>query len=86
LVGCPQKVDTGPQLFNSFLFQRRNDALNCVMLRYAIIFLVIALVAEALGAGGIAGEAAWIAHVLLVIAVIFIIVSFFSGRRGPPVA
>jgi uncharacterized membrane protein YtjA (UPF0391 family) len=54
------------------------------MLRYAIIFLIIALVAEAFGASGVAGEAAWIAHVLLIIAVIFIIISFVSGRRGPP--
>jgi uncharacterized membrane protein YtjA (UPF0391 family) len=68
-----------------FLFQHHSDALNWVMLRYAIIFFVIALVAEALGAFGVAGEAAWIAHVLIVIAVIFIIISFFSGRRGPPV-
>jgi uncharacterized membrane protein YtjA (UPF0391 family) len=54
------------------------------MLRYAIIFLIIALVAEAFGQSGVAGEAAWIAHVLLIIAVIFIIISFVSGRRGPP--
>lgn len=55
-----------------------------LMLRYAIIFLIIALVAEAFGASGVAGEAAWIAHVLLVIALIFIVVSFITGRRGPP--
>jgi uncharacterized membrane protein YtjA (UPF0391 family) len=54
------------------------------MLRYAIIFLIIALIAEAFGAGGVAGEASWIAHVLLVTAVIFILISFVSGRRGPP--
>jgi uncharacterized membrane protein YtjA (UPF0391 family) len=55
-----------------------------LMLRYAIIFLIIALIAEAFGAGGVAGEASWIAHVLLVIAVVFIIYSFVTGRRGPP--
>ncbi len=55
-----------------------------LMLRYAIIFLIIALIAEAFGAGGVAGEASWIAHVLLVIAVIFMIISFVAGRRGPP--
>ena len=55
-----------------------------VMLRYAIIFLIIALIAEAFGAGGVAGEASWIAHMLLVIAVIFIIISFVTGKRGPP--
>jgi uncharacterized membrane protein YtjA (UPF0391 family) len=50
------------------------------MLRYAIIFLIIALIAEAF----VAGETSWIAHVLLVMAVIFILISFVSGRRGPP--
>ncbi|MBV9645331.1 MAG: DUF1328 domain-containing protein [Verrucomicrobia bacterium] len=54
------------------------------MLRYAIIFLIIALIAEAFGVGGVAGEAYWIAHVLLVIAVIFIVVALVTGRRGPP--
>ena len=52
------------------------------MLRYAIIFLIIALIAEAFGAGGVAGEASWIAHVLLVISVIFIIISFVTGRSA----
>jgi uncharacterized membrane protein YtjA (UPF0391 family) len=79
--------EAGRQQIDSFrfLFQHHSDALNWVMLKYAIIFFVIALVAEALGAFGVAGEAAWIAHVLIVIAVIFIIISFFSGRRGPPI-
>jgi len=36
------------------------------MLRYAIIFLIVALIAEAFGFSGVAGEASWIAHVLLV--------------------
>jgi uncharacterized membrane protein YtjA (UPF0391 family) len=67
-----------------FPFYHDSVKLYQVMLRYAIIFLIIALVAEALGAGGVAGEAAWIAHVLLVIALIFIVISFVSGRRGPP--
>jgi len=54
------------------------------MPRYAVIFLIIALIAEAFGAWGVAGEAYWIAHVLLVIAVVFIIISFVTGRGGPP--
>jgi uncharacterized membrane protein YtjA (UPF0391 family) len=54
------------------------------MLRYAIIFLIVALIAEAFGFSGVAGEASWIAHVLLVVAVIFIVVSFVTGRREPP--
>ena len=54
------------------------------MLRYAIIFLIVALIAEVFGFSGVAGEASWIAHVLLVVAVIFIVVSFVTGKRGPP--
>lgn len=54
------------------------------MLRWALIFLVIAIIAEAFGFSGAAGEASWIAHVLFVIAIIFLIISFVTGRRGPP--
>jgi uncharacterized membrane protein YtjA (UPF0391 family) len=54
------------------------------VLRWALIFLVVALIAEIFGFSVTAGEAAWIAHVLFVIAIIFIIISFVTGRRGPP--
>ena len=54
------------------------------MLRWALIFLVVALIAEFLGFSGVAGEAAWIAHVLLVIARVFIVISLVTGRGGPP--
>jgi uncharacterized membrane protein YtjA (UPF0391 family) len=54
-----------------------------IMLRYALIFLVIALIAEALGLGGVAGESAWIAHVLFVIFLVLFIVSLVFRRRPP---
>ncbi|QDU18152.1 DUF1328 domain-containing protein [Urbifossiella limnaea] len=53
------------------------------MLRYAIIFFVIALVAAVFGFGGIAGEAAWIGKILLVVFLILAVVSMIFGRRGP---
>jgi uncharacterized membrane protein YtjA (UPF0391 family) len=56
---------------------------DCNMLRYALIFLVLALVASVLGFGGIAGDAAWIARVLLVIFVVMFLVSLVMGRRAP---
>ena len=34
------------------------------MLSWALTFLIVALLAGALGFGGVAGEAAWVAHVL----------------------
>jgi uncharacterized membrane protein YtjA (UPF0391 family) len=56
---------------------------GAVMLRWAIIFLVVALIAAVFGFGGIAGEAAWIGRVLLVLFLILAVVSFVMGRRAP---
>jgi len=53
------------------------------VLRYAIIFFIVALVAAVFGFGGIAGEAAWIGKVLLVVFLILAVVSMIFGRRGP---
>lgn len=50
------------------------------MLYYAIIFLVVALVAGVLGFGVIAGTAAVIAKVLFFIFLILFILSLFRGR------
>jgi uncharacterized membrane protein YtjA (UPF0391 family) len=58
------------------------------MLRAAIAFFVLALVAMLLGANGIAGLSASIGNTLLwvflVLAVISFIVSLIGGRKGPP--
>lgn len=53
------------------------------MLRWAIIFFVVALVAAVFGFGGIAGEAEWIGKVLLVVFLILFVVSLIFGRKGP---
>lgn len=55
------------------------------MLSYTLTFLIIALIAGALGFSGIAGASAWIAHVCFVLFLALFIISFFTGRR-PPVA
>lgn len=52
------------------------------MLGYGIIFLIVALVAAALGFGALAGVAAWAAKIVFVVAIILFIVSLFQGR-GP---
>jgi uncharacterized membrane protein YtjA (UPF0391 family) len=72
---------------NRFLlpFPTETGKLPCTMLRYALIFLVVAMIAELFGFSGIAGQAGWVAHVLLVIALIFLVVSFVTGRGGPTV-
>jgi uncharacterized membrane protein YtjA (UPF0391 family) len=53
------------------------------MLRYALIFLVLALVAGALNLGGVAALSINIAYVLFVIFLILLVVHFLTGRgRG----
>ncbi len=51
------------------------------MLRWALIFLIIALAAAALGLGGIEGTALYIAKILLVVFIILLLISVISGRR-----
>jgi uncharacterized membrane protein YtjA (UPF0391 family) len=52
------------------------------MLRWAIIFLVIALIAAAFGFGGIAGEAAGFAKILFFVFLVIAAVSLVFGRRA----
>jgi len=51
------------------------------MFRWGIIFLVIALIAAALGIGRLAGTAAWAAKNGLVLGINLFLVSLFTGRR-----
>ncbi|MDZ4768012.1 MAG: DUF1328 domain-containing protein [Chloroflexota bacterium] len=51
------------------------------MLSWAILFLVIALLAAVFGFGGIAGTAAGIAQLLFVVFLILFIASLVFGRR-----
>lgn len=54
------------------------------MLNWALTFLIVAVIAALLGFGGIAGEAAWVAHALLVVFLVLFLVSALTGRRLPP--
>jgi len=59
-----------------------NDAATeSTMLYYAIVFLIIALVAGFFGFFGVAGLAAGIAKILFVIFIILFIASLIFGRR-----
>jgi uncharacterized membrane protein YtjA (UPF0391 family) len=57
------------------------------MLRYAVIFLIIAIIAAVLGFGGVAIISVEIAKILffvfLVLFVITLVVHLFQGRRPP---
>ena len=56
------------------------------MLYYALLFLIVGLIAGALGLAGIAAIAEQIAWVLFLIGVILIVIHLITGRRVPPVA
>ena len=53
------------------------------MLRWALVFLLVALIAGALGFWGLEGTAMWIAQVLFVLFLVLFIVSLVFGRRTP---
>jgi uncharacterized membrane protein YtjA (UPF0391 family) len=50
-----------------------------VMLHYAVVFLVIALIAAVFGFGGIAASAAGIAQILFVVFLVLAIAGFLIG-------
>jgi uncharacterized membrane protein YtjA (UPF0391 family) len=51
------------------------------MLHYAVVFLVIALIAAVFGFGGIAASAVGIAKILFVVFLVLAVVSFLFGRN-----
>jgi uncharacterized membrane protein YtjA (UPF0391 family) len=51
------------------------------MLYWALMFLLVALVAAIFGFGGIASTAAGIAQVLFVVALVLFVLSLFMGYR-----
>jgi uncharacterized membrane protein YtjA (UPF0391 family) len=55
------------------------------MINWAITFLVIALIAAALGFGGIAGTAVGLAKILFFVFIVLFIIAFVMGRKTPPV-
>ena len=54
------------------------------MLNYAVIFLIVAIIAAVLGFGRIAGTASDIAVILFVVFLVFFVISLLFGlaRRG----
>lgn len=54
------------------------------MLRYALLFLIVAIIAAVFGFGGIAADSAWIAKLLFVLFLILFVISLLFGRRTPP--
>lgn len=54
------------------------------MLHYALVFLVVGLIAGALGLVGVAALARQIAWILFLIGVVLIVIHLVSGHRVPP--
>src|SRR5262245_32870102 len=55
------------------------------MLYYALIFLVIGLIAGALGIYGVAGVASQIAWVLFLVGIVLLVIHLISGTRRPTI-
>lgn len=55
------------------------------MLGRAVVFFILAIVAAILGFGGIAGIAATIGKVLLIVFLIAFVIALIAGRRRPVV-
>jgi uncharacterized membrane protein YtjA (UPF0391 family) len=53
------------------------------MLRWALLFLVIALVSAVLGFTTIAGQAMWAAQIVFYVFIILFIISLVLGRGSP---
>ena len=72
----------------AFASARKQGALKGLsMLRWALIFLIFALVAAVLGFSDIAGDAAWIARLLFVVCIVIFLVgvihALLTGKRLP---
>ena len=52
------------------------------MLYYALCFLVVGLIAGALGIYGVAAVASQIAYVLFIIGIVFLVLHLIGGRRS----
>jgi uncharacterized membrane protein YtjA (UPF0391 family) len=59
----------------SLHFRKNVKLENYIMLRWAIIFLVIALIAAVLGFGGIAGSAVGIAKIIFYVFIVLLVIS-----------
>ncbi len=54
------------------------------MLRWALAFFILALIAGVLGFGGFAGDMAYIAKIFVLIFVVLLVISLIFGRGNVP--
>lgn len=53
------------------------------MLGWALLFLIVAIIAAIFGFGLIAGAAAWIAKALFIVFIVLFLISLIAGWRSP---
>jgi uncharacterized membrane protein YtjA (UPF0391 family) len=68
-----------PRVHDSDRSHNRGES---AMLRWAVVFFVVAIIAAVFGFGGIAASAAGIAKVLFVVFLVVAVVSLLLGRRA----
>jgi uncharacterized membrane protein YtjA (UPF0391 family) len=91
----PETNENPVELFAQAQCSNRYDffiSINCtkklihlkliVMLRWTVIFLIVAIIAAIFGFGGIAAGAAGIAKVLFFIFIVLFVLSLLFGRRA----
>ena len=61
--------------------QVNHEVRRCVMLSWAVTFLIVAIIAGVLGLTGVAGTATSIAYALFVIFILLALVGFVTGRK-----
>lgn len=54
---------------------------EAVMFSWGILFLIIAVIAAALGFGGLSGTAAWAAKIVFIVGIILFVLNVVLGRR-----
>jgi len=77
---APQQCGASPKqrLLEQLL---RSSARRNIMLHYAVVFLVIALIAGLFGFGIIASTAAGVAKILFLVFLVLFLVTLLRGRR-----
>lgn len=72
-----EKFEKQIRLYKSFLLTKKSN----IMLRYTVIFIILAIIAGIFGFGGIAAGAASIAKVLFFIFLVLFVISLITGRK-----
>ena len=58
---------------------------GATVLYYALVFLIVGVIAAVLGATGVAAVASQIAWILFIVGIILLVIHLATGRRGPVV-